>query len=183
MAKNRPEVIVLCEDRAHYRLIRGFLIRRGFEKRKIRPKQAPAGCGDAKKYVREQYPTELRGLRSGYVHRALVVVVDADTLDVQERKRFLETDAQRQTDELVALIVPKWQMENWLYYLDTGIIDETKDGPGSFQYPKGTTKYEPFANKLHELCLSWNTGVPATGVPSSLREACQEWGRFKRLIK
>ncbi|MBF0460073.1 MAG: hypothetical protein HQL87_01630 [Magnetococcales bacterium] len=183
MPDNRPAVTVLCEDRAHYRLVRGFLTRRGFDGRQIYPKQAPAGCGDAKAYVQKQYPVELQALRSGSVYCALVVVIDADNLSVAERKRFLESllepREKRKPEELVVHIVPKWQLENWLYYLDTRKVDEDR----RLGYPEYTNhNSNPFAKRLHELCMSWNNGVPEDGVPPSLRDACHEWARFKSLL-
>ncbi len=182
MPDHYPTVVVLCEDRAHYRLARGFLMQRGFDGRKIRPHQAPAGGGDAKAYVRDQYPVELRGLRSGHVRLALVVVMDADNVSVEERKKFLESDAQRKSKEPVAHIVPKWQVENWLYYLDTGTVDESQHGPGLSRYPKSTTNYDPFAKRLHGLAADWHNGLPENGIPPSLRDACHEWIRFKTVL-
>lgn len=112
--------VVLCEDKQSQTVLRRYLKERGYARIRCLPPPAGLGCGS--QYVREQYATEVRRQRDGSVAQVLVVHIDADNLSVESRHRELAEElkranmAQREQDEPIALVVPRWETETWLHH-------------------------------------------------------------------
>jgi hypothetical protein len=173
------EIIILCEDQTHNTFARAFLKRRNFNPRAIRTLPIPGrsgGSGEAS--VRRSFPNELKAIR-GRSNAMLVVLIDADTYDVAERKRQLMQECAacgvpwRGDDDHVVLIVPKRNIESWLVYLDG---DEPNEESSEWKRKKeGLAK--PGAKALDEMChVAQRLREPA---PPSLEEACDEWRRYR----
>lgn len=110
--------VILCEDLQSQVLLRRYLKARGFAR--IRALPLPSSCGE--QYVRENYAREVKAQRTSSVRQVLVVHIDADQGTVLSRYQQLEKqlDAQqleaRGQDELIALVVPRYETETWLHH-------------------------------------------------------------------
>ncbi len=160
-----PQVVILCEDNQHYHALRAYLELLGFS-RFIQRKAVP-GKGSGKDFVEKQYATELKAYRSkkGRLHIAMIVVIDADEHTVSEvKKQFV-----RNEDEKIAIIVPKWHIETWFYYIEGNVCEEHE------KY-KNKVRIKPTqaAKKLYEKC----SPVLPQDAPPSLQDACREIQRL-----
>jgi hypothetical protein len=93
MTKSRATLIVLlCEDKRHEQFARRFLVECGVSGRRIRSRIAPPGSGDAKQWVRERYPEEVRAYRerANAINNLLLVLTDVDHETVEKRRGNLE---------------------------------------------------------------------------------------------
>lgn len=113
--------VVLCEDKQSMTLLYRYLRHaRGFARVRVEPLPAGLGCGS--QYVRERFAAEVRKQRDRAVATVLVVHTDADNLTVAARKAELaaalaaEGESPRGPDEPIALVVPRWELENWLHH-------------------------------------------------------------------
>ncbi|MDY7014884.1 MAG: hypothetical protein SVX43_15025 [Cyanobacteriota bacterium] len=182
MTKRKVEITILCEDIQQQVFARRFLLNRGFHPRKIRLLPLPVGEGSGEKYVRRQYPKEVRAYRGKFTYRSvgLVVLIDADkcTVDyrMQQLDEVLTEDSQNksQEDERIAIFVPKRNIETWICYLRGGSVDEET------AYPKldRESDCEPCIQTLLQQC----SGGLNSDAPSSLQTACEEWQRCDRLF-
>jgi hypothetical protein len=136
-----PQVIVLCEDNAHYHFVRAYLVARGWQSRRIRPLLPLPGQGSGEQWVRQKYPQELKAHQAMRGHRnvALIVMIDADRSTVQDRLRQLDREAQqagtaaRGEGDRVAIFVPRRNVETWYRYLDAGDVNEETDYKGDYR--------------------------------------------------
>ena len=175
VVKRRVQVVLLCEDTQHEAFVRRFLSATGWQTRTIRVEKAPAGRGSAERYVRRQFPKELKAHRLRPVNQALVVILDGDRVGVEERVRQLNEACEtagvnvRTPDERIAVLVPTWNIETWLSYLSGETVDETKP-----DYPKLTREREcqRHVDTLVEMC---NAGELRRLFPASLESACGEY--------
>ena len=120
--KRATDIVLLCEDKRHEQFARRFLLRRGVPGRRIRSLIAPPGSGDAKLWVRQCYPDEIRAYRtkSNSIHNILFVMTDVDNESVVKRSESLENachdvrlDGLR-SGERIVLALPKWAIETWI---------------------------------------------------------------------
>lgn len=123
MSDRAARMIVLCEDLQHATFIRRLLKQLGFPKGRIRINRSRGGAAD--QYVRNHYSEEVEEYRrrSARIHIGLVTAIDADENQVQYRLRQLneELDAEdldeRKHDEEICILVPKRNIETWIYAL------------------------------------------------------------------
>jgi hypothetical protein len=123
--RKRLRGVVLCEDRQHEQFLRALLDHLGYDSRhRFRFRPAPAGKGDAKQWIRAQYPTEVKALRSNnYQRLALVAMRDGDNVGFGGQQSDLDDAlveaelSKRQGEERIALPVPTWSIETWLLAL------------------------------------------------------------------
>jgi hypothetical protein len=188
--KNDKEIIILCEDLAHYLFIREYLIERGFNKDRI--KRDSRGYNNAS--VINQYPKLIKAYRSqkNYKRLAIIVMIDADEKTISERLKEIhtalnQTDGElnrdtRLKDEEIAIFIPDRNIETWFYYInfDRNCSDDKED------YKKGDKGKEMMqinqinlaknsAKKLHqEICTQ---GIHQIAL-ESLRHACNELQRI-----
>ena len=89
---NYTWIILLCEDRQHEVFMRTFLVGRGVPARRMRIEIAPKGIGSAERFVRNQYPQEVKTYRSkcNHLNIALAVMLDADIKKVVDRLNELD---------------------------------------------------------------------------------------------
>ncbi|MEW6212761.1 MAG: hypothetical protein AB1631_30830 [Acidobacteriota bacterium] len=133
---------VLAEDRRHERFFRELLVHLGFNINKLTFRTAPSGRGDAKAWVRAQYPHEAGLLRRKiYQQLFLVAVRDGDNDGVTERKADLDDALResglnpRQKDERIATPVPTWSIETWmLALLGDHTVDESVSRKQDFEH-------------------------------------------------
>ncbi len=84
---NRPaEIIVRCEDLQQRVFIYRCLVKNGIHPRTIQIRHNPGG--DAKRFVLDRYPVEVKALRrTPHASKAVISMMDADDCTVEERKR------------------------------------------------------------------------------------------------
>ena len=177
MADRYTQIVILCEDDNQMNFVRKYLMRRKVDRRRIRINKAPSGRGAGSHYVIENYPAEVKALRSrAYLRAGLLAVVDADTVPVEERLRQFETSLaqsgqdRRNDTERVGLLIPKRNVETWVFHLLGNDVNEEDD------YKKRVT-----SSNLKEAVDTFADACPAKEadirVPS-LQRACNELTTF-----
>lgn len=169
-------VIVLSEDKMQQQLVNRYLRRRGFSHHEIRVQAPPVGQSQNVTYVLEQYAIEVSTLRKAAASHALIVVIDADENTVEARKAQLDAALReagkdlRADSELIAIVVPRRNIETWVWYLENNTVDEQtdyKNHPVRSHHDLGTAKVQ-FADYII-------TGQePFPGCPPSLQDARSE---------
>lgn len=130
----KKQIIVLCEDQKQQIFIRTLLVRLGYHKRKLRFVTTPAGKQSGEQYVRNCYADQVRAIRKyGGDNMFLFVMIDADDKNIQDRMNELNMvltnnhiNPRSETDHIVILI-PKRNIETWIYFLDGNDVDEYTD--------------------------------------------------------
>jgi len=181
MSRRRVNLVIVCEDVQQSAFARRYLTKRGFDSRKIRIRQYPAGSGSGEQFVRQQLVQEVKLHRQkssyGKGGAALVALIDADTMSVEERLEQINSALEQEelerikSDERIAVFIPKRNIETWLRFAKGASVDENTS------YPK---LKNPRSCK-HEVDLYVNTicknGIPRDA-PSSLVHACNELTKF-----
>ncbi len=172
----RVRLVLLCEDGQQECFVRRFLKAQGWQTREMYVLKSPAARGAAEQWVRERYPLELAEyrVRSTRAATGLMVMIDADAHRVEERKTELDAACEvrgvspRRSEESVALLVPRRNIETWIHFLDGEAVDEERE------YPKLQREREsrPAVARLHGYCTG--PGLPE-GAPDSLRTAGLEY--------
>ena len=184
MSQRRVQIVLLCEDRQQEVFARYFLKKRGVNG-VIRGKIWPAGSQSGGQYVRTEYPVEVKAYRQNRnrVSIGLVVLIDADTATVKDildrLASALAEDSQekRQSDEAIAIFVPKRNIESWIHYLQGEIVNEN-DAYAKFTNDEARCKSD--VENLAERCRSQSLPEDA---PPSLQAACSEIQRLLPLLE
>jgi len=178
MADRYTEIVILCEDPMHWNFARRYLIRRGIEPQRIRVNMSPSGRGAGTHYVIENYPLEVKALRSrSYLRAGLVAVIDADTSSVDERLRQLEESlgqhgqSDRDATERIALLSPKRNVETWIFHLLGNEANEEDD----YKKRVSTSDIKQAVATFVDICPQKATEI---SLPS-LRHACNELTTFR----
>jgi hypothetical protein len=181
MSRRYTSVVVRCEDLQQRVFLYRLLIEKGIGRREIRIEHAPAGRGDAKRWVRRHHVTEVRALRcKPHLTVALLTMLDADDRTVVDRKRELDealtADGQdrRQPSERIAVLVPRRNIETWIHRLLGNLVNETDTYP----------RYRGRESRCHEAVREFVRRCPAAMVPDdppSLRDGCEELTRLLSL--
>jgi hypothetical protein len=180
MAERIANKIILAEDVAQQNLVRRYLERCGHNLRDCRfDRPAKGSGGSGEKYVRDQFPRQVRAYRSALGRRAsalLIVIVDADKETVRHRASQL-SDAlaaagmeDRKADELIVVLIPKRHVETWIRALLGNQVNEEDD----YKNPQPTAKeILQAAGTLYD----WTRpgAVPGTTSPPSLTNSLPEW--------
>jgi hypothetical protein len=168
---SNAKMVVVCEDAQQrvfiYRLLKALGLHRRF-----RAEVAQAGRGAADQWVRETYPDEVAAYRQSTMAVGLVAAIDADENAVRFRYRQLnaELDANdlesRKSDEQICLLVPKRNIETWIYAL----LGEEVNEQDAYRKLKKESECQPAVEQLVEYLRH---GIPDDLIPS-LRRGCQE---------
>lgn len=146
-------------------------------KGRVRIERGPDGMGSGEQFVRNKFTEELLAYRKNRnrVAEALVVMIDGDRLGVTGRMQQLAEECKEceiavpQEGEKVAILVPTWNIETWLAYLDGAAVDETERSYPRLRRPR---ECEQHVQALAESCRSGKLRKPA---PDSLEAACREY--------
>jgi hypothetical protein len=184
MSQRRVQIVILCEDRQQEVFARSFLKKRGFTGR-FKANICPAGSQSGEQYVRTHYPEEVKAYRQNRnrVSIGLVVLIDADTGTLEARLNelasVLDEDAQekRQSNEAIAIFVPKRNIETWIHYLQGETVNE-EDAYAKFENNEAVCK-KPVED-LADRCYSQSLPEDA---PRSLQAACGELQRLLPLLQ
>ena len=173
------QIVLLCEDAQHETFVRRFLNRMGWSTRRLRVERAPGGRGSAEQFVRARFPSELaEHRRRAHVTQALVVVIDGDHRRVVGRQAELDEACResevhvRRAGERVLLLVPTWNVETWIAYLDGQTVDEMRRDYPRLQRPRQCQQH---VDSLAAMCRGDGLRAPA---PPSLEAACAEYQRL-----
>lgn len=167
-------VVLLCEDRQQAAFARRFLETAGVLPRRIRQVPLPSGAGAAEQFVREQFPVELEAHRRLTTRTLLVAIIDADTGEIEQRRRELDRECElqevrpRRPDEAVAILVPRRNIETWLTWLHGKDVDEHT----AYTKLRREKDCKPMVLRLSEFCKA---GALPGEPPPSLADACHEW--------
>ncbi len=179
MSRRRVKIILLCEDRRHEYIVRNTLDKLGWNKRWIRVIPFAVGC--ASQYVIENFPKELKALRSSHVKCCLITIIDEDGKSCNRRmaefrKSCINNGVDfRQDSEPVMIAIPQRNIETWVYYLLGNEVDEQTD----YKKDVKDNDFKTAVANLHQYCSTGNLkGYP----PPSLINACDEYnGRINRV--
>ena len=188
MARNleKYRVRVLCEDRAQYEFIRGFLTDQGIKNnRRISPSHSlPEGTQSGEQFVREHFTADFRTYARRRENILLVVVQDIDRADKSvddaknEFSRLVHDAGMRgfaAADKLL-FVFPKRNIETWFEWLQQtppkGIISEDGDFKQKHkQSPSGRLGRN--ASELYTKNIGDTT--VCENAPSSLIAACENY--------
>lgn len=182
---SRPaEIVLVCEDQQQETFVRRFLKRylgneaRGLSHR-LRVERAQAGRGAADQFVLERFPREVAAYRrqAGQRQTRLLAMIDGDSVGVDRRTRSLDDACRakqiepRKDTEQIVVLVPTWNIETWLFWLDGHEVDETKR-----DYPKlpKPSCCQSQVNALVAMCQRGELRHPA---PPSLATGCSEFNQ------
>jgi hypothetical protein len=154
----------------------------GWDTRELRVEKSPSAIGSAVQWVTHKFPFELRIYRQRRQRAAsaLIAIIDADTKDVQDRINEFEDKCKsmqipfRDSDEAVAIVVPKRNIETWIHYLNGELVNEEDDYP-KLDQERGC---KLAVNHLVRMCKS--TGIKPDA-PPALAEACKEYYRTRMI--
>ncbi len=177
------QIVLLFEDAQQEVFARRFLVAVGLgNTRRLRVEKAPRGQGSAEQFVRQRFPSELVEHRrtAASVAQVLIVILDGDNLGVDGRQAALDEEClaagieTRRDDESVLVVVPTWNIETWIAYLDGQTVDEARR-----DYPRLDREREcqPRVVRLVAMCHNGELRMPA---PPSLEAACTEYMRIAR---
>ena len=177
MNRRRVQIVILCEDLQHEVFVFRFLKKiKKANRRNVTVRRSPKGRGSGAQYVIEHFPEEVRAFRSKpHLNLCLVVVVDADTLSVEDRIRKLEESLRtagqsgRTEEERIVMVIPRRNIETWIAYLDGNEVDETSP------YPK-LSQQSQCEEALKRLVELYRNDLPED-LPASLRHASNETQR------
>lgn len=143
----------------------------------------PAGAGSGEQWVRERFALEVNAYRKRSVRAKtiLVVLIDADTLSVQERLSQLDrnlhdagADPIRPDTEQIGRLVPKRNIETWILRLNNVLVDEGTD------YKKTRNDWQQLVRPGIETLYNWtrHKGQPPDDCVPSLRLGVTELKRL-----
>ena len=165
------KMVVICEDSQQrvfiYRLLKTFGLHR-----RLRVETAQEGRGAADQWVRETYPDEVAAYRRSTMAVGLITAIDADENSVRFRYRQLNEELDtndlehRRRDEQICLLVPKRNIETWIYALFDEEVNEQD------VYPK-LEKESECQPAVEQLVKYLRHGCPNDLLPS-LERGCSE---------
>jgi len=182
MSEHASEVVILAEDQEHHNLVWHSLRNCAQYRRRmgrVRKVALPGSRGSGSQYVREQVPVQVAACRARRARTLLLVVTDADNLTAAGREQTLHDELARAgrepvaDEEMVIIIVPKWQVETW----DRCLLGQPvrEDDPDPDRPPVAAGEITTAAGALYDWARP-NAAVGATCV-ESLRAALPRWSR------
>ena len=183
MSNRCSQIIILCEDKQQDSFIRRFLKKaHGIQPHNLKVIPYPAsGKGSGEQFVRNNYPNELKALRSRQ-HRAkttLIVAIDADkseTKDIVETLNSACTEKgiePKNDQDNVAFVIPKRNIETWITWLSGTEVNENTPYE---KLQKNESRCQPAVEKLYDLCKQ---NATQTDCPESIRAVCLEYRKVK----
>lgn len=183
------ETIVLVEDTVTQNFVRRYLQRcwrDDYVSKKVHFKKSASAKGSAEHFVRANIADEVRScrrrIRAG-PSTMLIVVMDADSQSTQHERSMLRDELSRvnlqwpKSDEPIAILIPKRNLETWIRALLGNAADEETDyskRPFTAPPPKDI---QTAAEKLFDNMRASPELPPAW--PQSLRDSIPEWRKIE----
>jgi len=176
-SKDKFRFTVLCEDKAHFNFVSGYLQSRGVNSRKIFAHTPRPGIASAEQYVRDHFVEEVEAYRKwAREHIVLIVVTDADKYAYEHRFKTL-TDTLTNPlskEEKIVILIPAKNIETWFCYADNPVeCDEKTDYKSKYKGVPASAYGKKYAE---DICPN----LPPDA-PSALQKARMEVERLKRL--
>lgn len=182
MSERVSQTFLLCEDDAHAQLVRRYMQKCDLEtERSFIPRIASRAVhGGNVKWVIEEFAKELYACRKRNIltKTLLIAVLDADNLEVAERRKQLKDNAEFSgQDSFLVLLIPRRNVETWIQYAlnPSHSLNETDD------YKKSSKKldksqFRAAANQIYD----WVHMNPKPDLPDvpSLMESLDMWRRI-----
>jgi hypothetical protein len=122
------------EDNRHEQVARRYLKALKYGTHAMRFVTSPSGAGSAEQWVRAQFPVQLKACRRRQAETKLIVLIDADTLTVQQRSAQLDQTLREaglppipNDSREIARLVPRRNIETWILCLNDVPAEETTD--------------------------------------------------------
>jgi hypothetical protein len=179
MPSNRVRIIVRCEDRQQRCFIYRYLDSKGFHMREVEIENSPKGKGSGAKWVLDEFPREVKALRSGpSASKGLISIIDADVGSVADHKQqhddalIADKQVQRGSGEKIAVVVPRRNIETWIHHL-LGMpgVNETD------AYPKFSGEERKCAPAAENFARRCPNNMQIGDIPS-LHDGCAELQRI-----
>lgn len=176
---NPSRVMVLVEDRRQQTFLRRYLYRLGYSHHDIVFEDLPVG-GSGEQWVRNRYSVLVKECRGRQAKTALLAAIDADTGTVATRQHQLAKEltqagmAARAGGEAIAHLIPRRNIETWVFCLTDTVVDEETDHKD--RGPMIDVLIKPAALNLFEWSRP-NAAIPAHCIPS-IHEAIAELSRL-----
>lgn len=176
---NRTQIICLHEGkkgRSIDPLFIGVLIN-GLDPAWVRPwprgKIRMVPCGGRHSLI-SKTPIELKAAEQAGGNTTLIVWADVDD-DMESPQRLKDAFWEKaklagisaEVFDRVVFALAKDRLENWVEFLNSGVTDESREGPRVEDHQAVTA-----AKHLAEMCLR---GAPIPNIPSSLEWSCRNW--------
>jgi hypothetical protein len=181
-SKDKFRFTVLCEDKAHFNFVSGYLQSRGVSSRKIVANTPRPGVTSAEQYVRDHFVEEVEAYRKwAREHIVLIVVTDADKYAYDKRlKTLLDTLGEPLSkNERIVILIPTRNIETWFCYADK-YADKPVEGDEQTDYKSKYKRASPstYGKEYAEnICPS----LPVDALPA-LQEARMEVERLRMLL-
>jgi hypothetical protein len=175
MSNRASQIILLCEDNEHRRFALAYMKRCRINTQRIVVEEVASlkqrGGNDA--WVLRQFPVQLHACRQRQkrAETCLVVLIDADKITVDERRKQLndrlhhEGHEQLKSSDPVVLLIPRRHIETWIHALKGETVTED-------EYYKGRKPLSKEDVRLAaDTAYAWsrpNVTLGATTVPSLL---------------
>ncbi len=171
-------VVAVVEDEHHRMLVYRYLSNSGMWP--IRILLSPSGYGSAENWVRKTFVKEVSAYRTRHAQTKLIIVIDADTGNVQDRWRQLD-QALRESrkepvntrTERIARLVPKRNIETWILCLHGQMVDEETN------YKRARNDWQELIPQAAETLLQWTRAAhPPEHCIDSLQSGLTELKRL-----
>jgi hypothetical protein len=185
---SRTQIVCLCEGKKGQSIDEVFINRlmNSLKPDWLRPSKSTnivlVPCGGRKEVV-AKLPKELILCLGRGSHTTLMVWADCDDncVDPDVLKAHFWTEAERngitkEQFERVVFIFAKDRIENWIEFLETGMTDESEEGPRV-----SNSRAREAAKKLAAMCREKSKLV--SNLPSSLQWSCKNWRRLDEDMK
>jgi hypothetical protein len=166
---------VLCEDRAHYNFVRGWLERKGGHRRMECYGDLPHE-GSGKSFVIKHFADALDKVRkiSTKTSTFLIVVIDADDIDIDNIVKKLPCN----DSDPVFIVVAKWSLDTWARFLmkpsDEKSLDESESCKNEF---RNKAKFTKLGKQLADMDIQ-----DSQNIPSALRYTIDTIKKKKNLL-
>jgi hypothetical protein len=192
---DQAQFIVLCEDLQSQVFIRRALMKRGASSRRIYCEALPStsGSGAADAYVIKKYPGQVKAFRArnSKASTGLVVHVDADPAQTVPRRHAQLAETLKKSDlpprgkdEPIAELVPKRNIETWIYSLDSSLLSGLGEAPDENTEYRKLRGHESDCASAAEAFAEHARQHPSpstAGLVPSLRDGLREFGRLPKL--
>jgi hypothetical protein len=185
MSDRASQIILLCEDELHERLVKAYMKECGLETQEPCVRSLVASRlvqGGNVDWVLREFPGQVQACRQRQkrAKTLLVVMADADKYTVQQRLQHFNDRLQQQgaeplgAEDPIILLIPRRHGETWLASLLGKIVTEEEDCKGWNKPTKDEIR------QAASTAYQWArpNAKPGATCVSSLKQALADWHRI-----